>query len=119
MTTLLDGWGAKGFSGLDLGDKRLNKRAIKLVEQFADKPTVSIPVAAGGWADTIAAYRFLDNEDGGGERILDPRQLFQQMIEPQGRTFATRWQVAVFASSRITISHRDDGDLRRIIEPGG
>ena len=72
MTTLLDGWGAKEFSGLDLGDKRLNKRAIKLVEQFADKPTASIPVAAGGWADTIAAYRFLDNEDASWEKILEP-----------------------------------------------
>jgi len=78
MATSLDGWGAKEFSGLDLGDERLNKRAIKLVEQFADKPTASIPVAAGGWADTIAAYRFLGNENADWESILEPHAIQTQ-----------------------------------------
>jgi hypothetical protein len=78
MVISLDGWGAKEFSGLDLGDERLNKRAIKLVEQFADKPTASIPAAAGGWADTIAAYRFLGNENADWESILAPHAIQTQ-----------------------------------------
>jgi hypothetical protein len=45
-------WAKEEFAQADLGDKRLNKRLIKLVEQFADKPTASIPGACGGWAET-------------------------------------------------------------------
>ncbi len=29
---------------------------------MGDKPNESIPVACGGWAETLAAYRFFDNE---------------------------------------------------------
>jgi hypothetical protein len=42
------------------------------VEQLASKPMESIPAAAGGWADTIAAYRFFGNEKASGEDILAP-----------------------------------------------
>ncbi|MBP7393002.1 MAG: hypothetical protein KA945_13250, partial [Zoogloea sp.] len=31
------------FAGMDLGDERLNKRAKKVVETLAAKPTASIP----------------------------------------------------------------------------
>lgn len=55
-------WAAEEFSTADLGDKRLNRRLVKLVGQLADKPTASIPGACGGWGDTAAAYRLLDNE---------------------------------------------------------
>jgi len=34
---------------------------IKLVEDLSARPTGSIPVASGGWAETKAAYRLLDN----------------------------------------------------------
>ncbi|MBK6905935.1 MAG: transposase [Rhodocyclaceae bacterium] len=36
-------WAEEEFAGADLGDKRLNRRLIKLTERFADKPTASIP----------------------------------------------------------------------------
>jgi hypothetical protein len=48
------GWAAEEFAGADLGDKRLNKRLVVLVERFADKPTASIPGASGGWGETQA-----------------------------------------------------------------
>jgi hypothetical protein len=34
---------------------------IQLVEALAAQPTASIPVASGGWAETKAAYRLLEN----------------------------------------------------------
>ncbi|MEJ0004592.1 MAG: transposase [Pararobbsia sp.] len=46
------------FKGIDLGDKRLNQRAVLLAEQLSGNPTASIPQACGGWAETAAAYRF-------------------------------------------------------------
>ncbi len=50
------------FSGAALGDSRLTKRLIRLVDDLAAQPTQSIPQACGGLAETKAAYRLLDNE---------------------------------------------------------
>ena len=55
-------WAAQAFVDLDLGDKRLNTRLVKLAETFAREPTASIPGACGGWADTQGAYRFFSKE---------------------------------------------------------
>ena len=54
-------WVVEELSGLELGDARRNRRLIKLVEDLAAQPTSSIPLASGGWAETKAAYRLLDN----------------------------------------------------------
>lgn len=50
------------FSGAALGDSRLTKRLIRLVDDLAAQPTQSIPQACGGLAETKAAYRLLDND---------------------------------------------------------
>ncbi len=65
-------WAEEEFKGIDLGDKRRDKRAILLAEQLAAKPTASIPAACGGWAETQAAYRFLAQEDVEWTDILTP-----------------------------------------------
>lgn len=64
------GWAAEEFKTIDLGDKRLDKRAVLLAERLAEKPTASIPGACGGWAETQAAYRFLAQDAVGWEDIL-------------------------------------------------
>src|SRR5512143_1151657 len=46
---------------LDLGDVRRTRQLIRLVENLSAQPLGSIPVASGGWAETKAAYRLLDN----------------------------------------------------------
>ena len=38
-------WADTEFETLDLGDQRLNNRAIKLLDDFSAKPTASIPQA--------------------------------------------------------------------------
>ena len=53
--------GSSGTGGVELGDARRTRRLIKLVEDLSARPTGSIPVASGGWAETKAAYRLLDN----------------------------------------------------------
>ena len=68
-------WAAEEFATARLGDKRLNSRLVKLAEQLAAKPTVSIPAACGGWGDTAAAYRMLNNE----------RCDWREIIEAHGR----------------------------------
>lgn len=65
-------WIEDEFSGLDLGDERLNKRAKRLMSRFAAKPTASVPMASNGWSETIAAYRFLSNDEVDWQAILAP-----------------------------------------------
>lgn len=60
------------LENIDLGDKRLNRRAIRLLNKFGNNPSASIPVACGGWDDIKAAYRLLSNEKVDGQKILEP-----------------------------------------------
>jgi len=66
------GWGHEELEGLDLGDARRNERAKTLVTRFAANPTASIPGACNGWAETMGAYRFLENEEIEWRGILEP-----------------------------------------------
>ena len=53
-------WAAQELTTPDLGDVRLNKRLVTLLEQLAAQhPAQSLPQACGSWADTKAAYRFM------------------------------------------------------------
>ena len=65
-------WAQDEFKTLELGDQRLNARAVLLAERLTSKPTESIPNACLGWAETQAAYRFLSN----------PRTNWQALLEP-------------------------------------
>ena len=56
-------WAAQEFETLDLGDARLNRRAVLLAERLGQKPGASIPNACHNWSETVAAYRFLSHED--------------------------------------------------------
>lgn len=56
-------WAAEEFAEIDLGDKRLDGRLIKLCERFSDAPESSINQACADWAETKAAYRFFQNDN--------------------------------------------------------
>lgn len=57
---------------VDLLDMRLNDRFRVLLDRLSDKPTLSIPAACTGWAETQAAYRFFDNDKVNDQRLLQP-----------------------------------------------
>jgi hypothetical protein len=57
------GWVDEEFETLDLGDPRRDRRAKELLKRLAAKPSGSIPGACDGWSETMAAYRFLGNEE--------------------------------------------------------
>ena len=65
---------ANELVGINLGDKRLNRRSFQVIEALAANPQASINGACSGWADTIAAYRLLDNRKVTPERILQPHR---------------------------------------------
>jgi hypothetical protein len=54
-------WSALELRHVDLGDHRLNKRLVKLVDDLLAAPEATVPQASGDWAATKAAYRFWDN----------------------------------------------------------
>jgi cytochrome c oxidase subunit IV len=55
------GWAAEEFAEVNLGDKRLDTRLIKLCDRFSDAPESPINQACVDWAETKAAYRFFQN----------------------------------------------------------
>lgn len=64
-------WYEEEAKSADFGDVRLENRMKKLLELFGNKPSYSIPQACGGWAETLAAYRFFANDKVSFEQILD------------------------------------------------
>jgi hypothetical protein len=58
--------------GIDMGDKRLNRRSTQLIEALAANPEASINASCEGWGDTVAAYRFFNNSKVDPQRILQP-----------------------------------------------
>jgi hypothetical protein len=63
---------AAELAAIDLGDRRLDRRAGKLLETLGDKPTLSIPGACNGWDETRAAYRLFDHARVTAEAVLAP-----------------------------------------------
>lgn len=66
------GWAEEEFEALDLGDARLNRRAKIVMERLSEAPSSSIPQANKGWAETVGAYRFFDNDQVDWRGILNP-----------------------------------------------
>lgn len=64
-------WALEEVRHVELGDRRLNRRMMMLLNRLSDNPQLSIPAACRGWAETMAAYRFLDNEETSCDRILE------------------------------------------------
>lgn len=62
------------LEGVDLGDERLNRRVVKVLENLAINPQASVNAAHQGWSETQAAYRLFDNERVSQEQILEPHR---------------------------------------------
>lgn len=74
MITLvgLQRWAMEEVKDINLGDARLNKRLIGLLDILSNKPEESIPSNCNSWSETKAAYRFFDNTKVTPEKILTP-----------------------------------------------
>lgn len=72
MPTLKDLKLVKEFRGIDLGDKRLDRRCLELVKDLGKHPDQSIPKSCGDWGATKAAYRFFENAHVTREALLGP-----------------------------------------------
>jgi len=58
----VENWVEEEFRGIELGDRRLEKRFYRMGEQLSARPEAYINQACEDWKDAKAAYRFFDNE---------------------------------------------------------
>jgi hypothetical protein len=64
-------WAAEEFAEVNLGDRRLDARLIKLCDRFSDAPESPINQACVDWAETKAAYRFFQNRKVQVDKMLE------------------------------------------------
>jgi hypothetical protein len=69
---MLAPWIIEEMKTASLPDQRLNARMLFILDQLQSKPTLSIPSACGGYAETAGAYRFFDNERVCFGNVLQP-----------------------------------------------
>jgi hypothetical protein len=67
----MDGWVEHEIAGCHMRDARLKRRLGEVLRRLAEQPEQSIPAACQSWAQTQAAYRFLDNDHVSPEDILE------------------------------------------------
>jgi len=60
------------MQSVDLRDKRLEQRLVKLLDTLSQSSSASIPAACHDRAEMVAAYRFFDNDKVGFEEVLAP-----------------------------------------------
>jgi Transposase DNA-binding/Transposase Tn5 dimerisation domain/Transposase DDE domain len=65
-------WAEEEMATVDLGDERLDERAVALVSALGNRPNLSIPAACRGRAEIKAAYRFFDNDKATFAKVLEP-----------------------------------------------
>lgn len=69
---MADTWVMEEMRAVDLKDARTEARLREVLTQLGQRPTASIPVACGGHAEMIGAYRLFDNPKATFERIMAP-----------------------------------------------
>ena len=65
-------WIENELKNVDLNDQRLNERLADVLAALSERPNLSIPAACGGHTETVAAYRFFDNEKSTFDKIIRP-----------------------------------------------
>lgn len=70
----MQAWIEKETHGVNFGDERLDARYQILLDELSEKPSLSIPAACGGQAETTAAYRFFDNAKTDPGKVLAPHR---------------------------------------------
>jgi len=62
------------LEGVDLGDARRNRRVVNLAARLAAHPSLSVSGACHGWAESMGAYRLVQNKDVTPEKLLCPHR---------------------------------------------
>jgi len=109
----MSNWTEDELATTQMDDKRLNKRFKKLVQTLSQCPERSIPVSCPGWGDTVAAYRFLDNESVTLEKILSGHKE-ATLARIKKEEVVLVLQDTTFVSLESKTPVRDYGTLKKI-----
>lgn len=90
---------AQEFCGLNLGDQRLNKRFVKVIEKFYENPGSLVQRTQGSWAEMISAYRLLGND-----RVLPEEILRSHREQTLARMSAYKRVVAIQDTTTLCYS---------------
>lgn len=72
MNIYLKEWARQQFERVDLGDKRLNKRAQIIAGNMMMKPEASINMQSENWSESKGAYRFFDSKKVNFQELIRP-----------------------------------------------
>jgi len=72
MNKNFENWAKSQFEGLNLGDKRLNKRAQLIAGNMMKKPSASINMQSENWSESKGAYRFFDSKKVSFQGLIKP-----------------------------------------------
>ena len=67
-------WVDAEFETVNLGDQRLNRRAVYIVEELGLAPGRTIPQTFQSWGEIKACYNFFDNALVSDEKLLAPHK---------------------------------------------
>ncbi len=65
-------WVETEFEAVNLGDQRLNRRAIRIIEGLGLAPGRTIPQTFQAWGEIKACYNFFSNDSVSGEALIAP-----------------------------------------------
>ncbi len=65
-------WYEEELASVSLGDRRLNARAVRVLELFGKQPRESVPGSCLSWAETQGAYRLFQNARVTVQKLLAP-----------------------------------------------
>src|SRR5262249_25513998 len=67
-------WFDAEFDTLDLGHKRIDERAVKILEGLSNRPSATLPQTFNTAGEMKACYRFFDNDLVTHEKLLSPHK---------------------------------------------
>ena len=100
-----DAWVDREVAECEFKDERLGKRFRSLLEQLSSSPGDSIPLVCQDWANTKAAYRFLDND-----RVSEAQILTGHFQATRERAAATTGPILVMHDTTEFTYQREDID---------
>jgi hypothetical protein len=100
-------WTLRQFGGVDLGDRRINQRLMKVAAAAARSPARSIPGQSRGvWKKTKGAYRLFDNPKVSFDKLQAPHR--QLTLEAARGCRTALW---VSDTSTLSFEHPHTGGL--------
>ena len=96
-------WVDRELAGCEFKDERLGKRFRGLLAQLSSSPGDSIPLVCQDWANTKAAYRFLDND-----RVNEAEILAGHFTATRDRAAATTGPLLVLHDTTEFSYQRED-----------